>query len=175
MLTAPPYIDGYPDDWPRDPKAWRYYGTAPHRFGILTGVYDRMLYVLLEVRDPHLVFDAPGASPLDSSALGDRVWIGYEDPQGAQQQVFLALTGPGPVIARRVEAGEYGEETAVEDPRIVGALQPDPGGYDLEIAMPLSMVGTPIRGAARRPRPAWRHPAELRNSAQQRSAHLGTS
>ncbi len=141
VLTAPPYIDGYPDDWPRDPRAWRYYGTGPHRFGVLTGVYDRMLYVLLQVRDPHLVFDTPGASPLDSSALGDRVWIGYEDPQGAQQQVFLALTGPGPIIARRIEAGEYGEETAVEDPRIVGALQPGTGGYDVEVAMPLSMVG----------------------------------
>lgn len=144
VLTAPPYIDGYPDDWPRDPKAWRRYGTAPHRFGILTGVYDRMLYVLLEVRDPHLVFDAPGASPLDSSALGDRVWIGYADPQGAQQQVFLALTGAGPIIARRIEAGEYGEETAMEDPRIVGALQPKAGGYDVELAMPLSMMGSPF-------------------------------
>jgi signal transduction histidine kinase len=141
VLTAPPYIDGYPDDWPRDAKAWRYYGTAPHRFGILMGTYDKMLYVLLEVRDPHLVFDAPGASPLDSSALGDRVWIGYEDPQGTQEQVFLALTGPGSVIAHRVEAGEYGQETAVEDPRIVGALQPSAGGYDVEVAMPLSLVG----------------------------------
>jgi two-component system, OmpR family, sensor histidine kinase ChvG len=141
VLTAPPYIDGYPDDWPHGPDAWRRYGTGSHRFGILTGIHDRMLYVLLQARDPDLVFDAPDASPLDSSALGDRVWIGYEDPQGVQQQVFLALTGAGPIIARRVEAGEYGEETAVEDPRIVGALQPDPGGYDVEIAMPLSMVG----------------------------------
>jgi two-component system, OmpR family, sensor histidine kinase ChvG len=141
VLTAPPYIDGYPDDWPHTPDAWRYYGTGAHLFGILTGIHDRMLYVLLEAHDPHLVFDAPGANPLDSSALGDRVWVGYEDPQGAQQQVFLALTGPGPVVARRIEAGEYGEETAVEDTRIVGALQPEAGGYDVEIAMPLSMVG----------------------------------
>jgi two-component system, OmpR family, sensor histidine kinase ChvG len=141
VLTAPPYIDGYADDWPHAPDAWRYYGTGSHRFGVLTGIHDRMLYVLLEARDPHLIFDAPGANPLDSSALGDRVWIGYEDPQGTQQQVFFALSGPGPIIARRVEAGEYGEETATEDPRIIGALQPDARGYDLEIAMPLSMVG----------------------------------
>jgi signal transduction histidine kinase len=141
VLTAPPYIDGYPDDWPRDPSAWRYYGAGAHRFGILTGVNDRMLYVLLEVHDPQLVFDAPGTNPLDSATLGDRVWIGYEDPQGVQEQVFLALTGSGPIIARRIEAGEYGEETAVEDPRIVGALQANSSGYDIEIAMPLSMVG----------------------------------
>ena len=144
VLAAPPYIDGYPDDWPRASPAWRYYGSSAHRFGILTGIHDRMLYVLLEVRDPDVVFDAPGASPLDSAALGDRVWIGYEDPDGGQQQEFFALTGAGPVIARRVEAGEYGEETAVEDPRIVGALQPMPGGYDLEMAMPLSIVGREI-------------------------------
>jgi two-component system, OmpR family, sensor histidine kinase ChvG len=142
VLTAAPYIDGYPDDWPHDPDAWRYYGTGAHRFGILTGVHDRMLYVLLEVRDPRLVFDAPGASPLDSSALGDRVWIGYEDPQGVQQQVFLALTGPGAIFARRIESGEYGKEEAVQDPRIIGALQPTAIGYDVEIAMPLSMVGS---------------------------------
>ncbi len=142
VLTAAPYIDGYPDDWPRDPAAWRHYGTGAHRFGILTGVHDRMLYVLLEVRDPRLVFDAPGASPLDSSALGDRVWIGYEDPQGMQQQVFLALTGPGALFARRIETGEYGKEEATQDPRIVGALQPTAIGYDVEIAMPLSMVGS---------------------------------
>jgi two-component system, OmpR family, sensor histidine kinase ChvG len=144
VLTAPPYIDGYADDWPHAPAAWRYYGNGAHRFGVLTGIHDRMLYMLLEVRDPHLVFDAPGASPLDSSALGDRVWIGYEDPDGTQQQVFFALTGPGPVIARRVEAGEYGEESAVEDPRIVGALQPSAGGYGLEIAMPISMMGSEL-------------------------------
>ncbi|HEY2036889.1 MAG TPA: hypothetical protein VGG96_07740, partial [Steroidobacteraceae bacterium] len=141
VLTAPPYIDGYADDWPRAPKTWRYYGRGAHRFGILTGIHDRMLYVLIEARDPDLVFDAPAASPLDSAALGDRVWLGYEDPDGVQQQVFFALTGAGPVIARRVEAGEYGEETAVEDPRVVGALQPEPGGYTLEVGMPLSMVG----------------------------------
>lgn len=141
VLTAPPYIDGYADDWPHLPAAWRDYGTGAHRFGILTGVHDRMLYALLEVRDPHLVFDAPGANPLDSSGLGDRIWLGYEDPQGTQQQVFLALTGPGPIIARRIEAGEYGEESAVEDPRIVGALQPTTDGYTVEVAMPLSMIG----------------------------------
>ena len=141
VLTAPPYIDGYADDWPRAPEAWRYYGAGAHRFGVLTGIHDRMLYVLLEAHDPHVVFDAAGANPLDSSALGDRVWVGYEDPDGTQEQVFFALTGAGPAIARRVEAGEYGQETATEDPRIIGALQPAVGGYTLEIAMPLSMVG----------------------------------
>src|SRR2546429_1232893 len=34
-----------------DPSAWAYFARDDrHRFGILTGVYERMLYVLLEVR-----------------------------------------------------------------------------------------------------------------------------
>ena len=139
-LTAAPYIDGYPDDWPAAAAAWRRYGNGRHRMRILTGVYRRMLYVLLEVHDPHLVFDAPG-NPLDTARIGDRIWIGYANPLGEQRQVFLALTAPGSLIARRIEAGRYGRETAVVDPRVVGALEPHPGGYDVELAMPLSMIG----------------------------------
>jgi len=60
-LTAAPLLDGYPDDWPHDPSAWAYFEKDDrHRFGILTGVYERMLYVLLEVHDEHPLFDAPG-------------------------------------------------------------------------------------------------------------------
>jgi two-component system sensor histidine kinase ChvG len=105
-LSAAPLLDGYPDDWPRDPAAWAYFAKdARHRFGILTGVYERMLYVLLEVRDQHPVFDAPGTNPLDPATFGDRVWLGFQDSQGEEHQVFLAATGPGSVSARRIESG----------------------------------------------------------------------
>jgi signal transduction histidine kinase len=140
-LTAAPYIDGYPDDWPRSPHAWRRYGSGAHRMRVLTGVFGRMLYALIEVRDPRLVFDSPG-NPLDSSLIGDRLWVGYADPEGNQRQVFFPFTAPGSLIARRIERGAYGQETAVVEPRIVGALQPHPGGYDVELAMPLSMIGS---------------------------------
>src|SRR5690348_870701 len=46
VFTAPPYIDGYPDDWPHAPEAWRHYGTGKHRFAVISGIHDRMLYVL---------------------------------------------------------------------------------------------------------------------------------
>src|ERR1700758_3536032 len=38
VLTTQPFLDGYPDEWPRDPSAWRYFANSDeHRFGILTG------------------------------------------------------------------------------------------------------------------------------------------
>ena len=116
MLSAPPFLDGYPDEWPSTPGNWRYFTRDKHRFGILTGVYERMLYVLLDVEDSHLVFDTPGANPLEPGSIGDRVWIGLQDPTGAERQFFLAATGPGSVTARRVATGEYGQQLAVDEP-----------------------------------------------------------
>lgn len=142
VLTTQPYLDGYPDEWPQDKAAWRHYANgAEGGFGILTGVFERMLYVLIDVRDNKLVFDAAGANPLDSSTLGDRIWLGFTGPDGMEHQVFISATGAGPVTARRIETGEYGQRTAVTEPRINGALQPSPEGYRVELRVPLSMLG----------------------------------
>jgi len=144
-LAAAPLIDGYPDDWPRDPGAWAQFShDAQHHFGILCGVYERMLYVLLEVHDEHPVFDAPGSNWLDPATFGDRVWIGYEDSQGEEQQVFLAASGPGALTARRIESGEYGEKRVIIEPRVRAAWQPYRDGYRVEIGVPLSMLGERI-------------------------------
>jgi two-component system sensor histidine kinase ChvG len=140
MLNASPYLDGYGDEWPRAPGSWRYFTKDQHRFGVLTGVNERMLYVLLDV-EGHLVFDAPGGNPLDPAAIGDRVWIGVQDPAGQERQFFVAPIGPGAAPARRIETGEYGQTVAVEEPRIVGAVQPTRKGYMVELRVPLSMIG----------------------------------
>jgi signal transduction histidine kinase len=140
-LTSQPFLDGYADEWPHDNSAWRYFSRGKRRLGILSGEFERMLYVLLEVRDDHLVYDAPGSNPLDSSALGDRVWVGFQTPEGMERQVFLSAPGPGSLTARRIESGEYGQQTAVDEPRISGAWQPYAGGYRVEFRVPLSMLG----------------------------------
>ncbi|HVH84176.1 MAG TPA: ATP-binding protein [Steroidobacteraceae bacterium] len=142
-LTAAPLVDGYSEDWPHDPAAWAWYAKdAGHRFGVLSGVFERVLYLLLDVRDAHPVFDAPGASPLDAHATGDRVWLGFQDPEGTEREVFIAATGPGAVTARYIETGEYGQQLAQLEPRIRGAWQLSPGGYRLALRVPLSMLGT---------------------------------
>jgi two-component system sensor histidine kinase ChvG len=141
LLAAQPFLDGYVDEWPQNKAAWRYFAHDQHRFGVLTGVFDRMLYVMLDVHDEHLVFDSPGASPLDPNTFGDRIWLGFEGQDGHEHQVFVAATGPGSVTARRIETGEYGQLTAVNETRILGALQPTAQGYRVELRIPLSMLG----------------------------------
>src|SRR5882757_5356406 len=141
LLTSQPFLDGYVEEWPQNKVGWRYYTHAQHRFGLMAGVFERMLYVMLDVKDERLVYDTPGGSPLDPSTFGDRVWIGFEGQDGREHQVFIAATGPGSVTARRIETGEYGQLTAVSEPRILGALQSTAQGYRLELRIPLSMLG----------------------------------
>src|SRR5262249_46688517 len=141
-LTAAPLLDGYGDDWPHDPNAWvNFKKDDHHRFALLSGVYERMLYVLLEVHDEHPLYDAPGTNPLDAAIFGDRVWIGFDDPQGEQHQVFISATGPGSVSARRIESGEYGQRSAPVEPRIRGAWQPTGEGDRIELRVPPSTIG----------------------------------
>lgn len=142
-LSVAPFVTGYSDEWewPLAPGAWRYFTQDKHRFGVLTGVYDRMLYVLLDVEDSHWVFDAPGGNPLEPSALGDRVWVGILDPSGTERQFFFSATDPGTVAARRIETGEYGQPVAVNEPRMVGAWKATAKGYQIEFQVPLSMIG----------------------------------
>jgi two-component system, OmpR family, sensor histidine kinase ChvG len=142
-LAAAPLLDGYMDDWPHEPAAWQSFAhDATHQFSILTGVHERMLYVLLDVHDQHPLFDAGGNNSLDPGTFGDRVWLGFEDPQGEQQRVLLAASGPGPITARRIVVGEYGQQSVVLEPRIRGAWQPGGAGYRVEVRVPLSMLGS---------------------------------
>jgi two-component system, OmpR family, sensor histidine kinase ChvG len=140
-LPGQPFLDGYGDEWPQDSPAWKYFDHPPDRLGILTGVHERMFYVLLDVRDDKLVFDASTSDPLDARSGGDRVWIGFEDTEGAERQVFLSATSAGTLRARRIETREYGRKVAVEEPRIEGAWRPTSHGYRVEFQIPLSLLG----------------------------------
>lgn len=141
-LAGEPFVDGNVDEWPQSPNAWRYFSRGADRLGILTGVHERMLYARLEVRDNRPVFDTPAAGALDREAFGDRIWIGFEDADGAERQVFLAASSAGPVRAQRIETRELGRQVAVAEPRIEGAWRLIAGGYRVELKLPLSMMGT---------------------------------
>jgi len=140
-LSGAPFLDGYADDWPDRPDAWRSFSRGDDRLRVLMGVHERMLFVLLDVKDARLVFDAPGGGFLDPQSFGDRIWLGFTDTYGFERQVFLALLGPGPVRARRIEELEFGRREVVDEPRIEGAWQPTNEGYRVELRVPLSMVG----------------------------------
>jgi len=159
VLSGAPLIDGRADEWDTDARNLvRVAGPGGDGLRLLAATHERRLYLALLVRDNHWVFDASVLTPLDTNGIGDRVWLAFDDKRGGQQRLFFGNIGPGAVHARRIEALEYGRETAVEEPRIQAVWQRARDGWVLEIGIPLSMVGQHLgvlvddrdrRGAAR--------------------------
>ncbi|MGQ0833953.1 MAG: ATP-binding protein [Gammaproteobacteria bacterium] len=141
-LEADPYLDGFADEWPASLAPLKVADTSGDRLSIRSGVRERMFFVLLDVQDDRLLFDDPSTGALEAEGFGDRVWIGFDDPDGVERQVFLAASGAGAVRARRIETRDLGREVAVEEPRIAAAWQTTRSGYRIELRIPLSMLGT---------------------------------
>ena len=140
-LPAAPFLEGFADEWPRTSPFRRVFSDGPHQLALLAGVHERMAYLLIEVRDAHVVWDAPGVDVLDPAGFGDRVWVAFTDAGGEAHQYLFAASEPGPIRARRIETRELGRQVAIDEPRIVGGWQPMRGGYRVELRIPLSMLG----------------------------------
>ena len=141
-LEVDPLLDGLSDEWPATIPPVEVTGTGGNRLAIRAGVRERMLFVLADVRDDRLVYDTPPGGSLDPSDFGDRLWLGFDDSNAAERQVFVAAESAGSVRARRVETRDLGREVAVEEPRIAGAWRATRDGYRVELRMPLSMLGS---------------------------------
>jgi dedicated sortase system histidine kinase len=141
-LRAAPVLDGYADDWPRTlPLQRRFAATGAGTLELRAGTHERYLYLELRSDDAALVFDRSDALPVEAESLGDRVWLGFTDRNGALQQVFIAAAGPGAVRGRRIVTRELGRLEASEEPRVEGHWLRRERGWRLELRLPLSMVG----------------------------------
>jgi two-component system sensor histidine kinase ChvG len=141
-LRAAPVLDGQANDWPRSPPLLRRYAAAGGAtLEVRAGTYERLLYLELRSDDATLVFDRSDALPLEPDALGDRVWLGFTDRDGALQRVFIAAAGSGAVRGRRIVTRELGRQEAIDEQRIVGHWTRTAPGWRLELQLPLSMLG----------------------------------
>ena len=141
-LSSDPVLDGAADDWPAVTHSWRRFESGKGiSLAVLTGVHEHYLYVLLDVTDSKLVFDASDAAALERDAMGDRIWLGLISPTGLETHYFVSGWSAGAVRARRIDTREYGRQVAIDEPRIEGAIQPRRGGWIAELKVPLSMVG----------------------------------
>jgi two-component system, OmpR family, sensor histidine kinase ChvG len=138
-LYAPParqpiIVDGYAEGWAE--QGYRSFsgpaGDQAFQVSYQAATGNGQLYLLLQVRDPQLVYHNPGIS---SEANGDRLvlrtWRG-----GARQDYVIATSAPGEVRGRFASARQRGASAA----RIRGYWQDTAQGYTLELEMPLDVA-----------------------------------
>ncbi|KAB7628333.1 ATP-binding protein [Alkalilimnicola sp. S0819] len=128
---ARPVVDGYADEWqpwldwtqPLDP-------SAPERARLALAEDEQALYLLLQVRDPRVVYEDPG---LNAPKRSDHLIIELEDADGAPRRYLLSNSAPGWVVARPMGG-------AAAEP-LRGEWQDVAGGYSLELRIPHGQAG----------------------------------
>jgi signal transduction histidine kinase len=131
-LAREPELDGVPDDhWSVAPETALKVGTEHH---VSAGTYDRYVFLFISVADRDLVYQRQAGQP----PYGDRVVIATEP--GTARWWLLATAAPGKFRAQETGPDSF-EPSETYDGRITGAWQETPGGYALEVRVPLNLVG----------------------------------
>ena len=129
-------LDGYSDDWAPYLHNARYYRTNRESgFRNIIAQRGRYLYTLFQVKDSHIVYLAPGSKQRDKN---DRLLISLEQPDGKVAHYQLATSAPGWIDAYRM--ADNGDRTTKE-PRIKGEWQETKNGYNIELRIPLRLIG----------------------------------
>ena len=134
-------LDGYADDWMVYQDRERLLGDAndeDFRVRYRLGVWKEFLYLFLQISDDQVIYRRP-----DSLYPGrsDHLRIGLQDPQGKFKRYRLTTISPGWVNAYRMPNSPKKDLPLRSEFRIKGEWQEVPGGYNLEIRIPVGMVG----------------------------------
>jgi dedicated sortase system histidine kinase len=101
------------------------------------GHYDRYLYALFQIKDPHIIYRQANDISL---VKNDYLQIALTDPKNKLHHYVIATHSPGRVSAYEVLSGKKKTATHLEE-RIQAVWQETPGGYNIELQIPLSMLG----------------------------------
>ncbi len=143
-LDAPIRVDGYPDDW-------QLLGTDIHRLGpqdpgqnpdlavsYRIGVHQKDLYLIVQVKDQTRIYQHPGNPRLDQS---DHLRLAFTDPAGRFHRYVLGTIAPGWVNAQRMSDTPWDPIPLGPERRIKAEWQESAGGYNIELRLPIGLIG----------------------------------
>jgi signal transduction histidine kinase len=159
-LSRQPLLDGYRDDWSVTQEPLPLPGDRGPKTRLQAGSTERYLFLYAEVEDAHF---EPESSDLH---LGDdrfdRVELLVQRPDGTLGSYFFATDAPGLIEGQTFSLGLDGALQVGLEPRLQAYWLQTKRGYQLEVRIPLSMVGSrlwirPLDG--QRNPPQWELPA----------------
>jgi dedicated sortase system histidine kinase len=139
-------LDGYLDDWRLYDDRMQHYGlehaikaseASSLSFNHQVGTYGRYLYAIFQINDDRIVYRQPNSTQLDKS---DRLIIALETPRGEYHRYLLTTIAPGWVNAHRITGGDS-DDGYRNEIRIKGEWQETAQGYNIEIRIPLTLIG----------------------------------
>ena len=145
-LHGPIQLDGYLDDWMEyqgrmqfsSPDINTTDNTATLDYISHIGTYRNYLYVAFQVTDNNIVYRKPNSLSLIKN---DHLKITLRDKQGDLQHYIIATQSPGWVNAHRMQDNTEQARAIATELRIKGEWQQTDIGYNIEIRIPLTMIG----------------------------------
>ncbi len=134
-------LDGYMDDWlDFEDKALPIFSKNKSSIDAryYVGTYKKYLYIILQVTDDRLVYRQSNSLSLDKS---DHLKIILKDKQGQIKHYIVATSAPGWVNAYLMGLEQSDWLALSPELRIKGEWQETHKGYNIEIRIPLSLVG----------------------------------
>lgn len=133
-------VDGYTGDWQQLGLGKRHFqhdSNAAFAASIQTAGTPETLYLLVQVEDPTLSYHNPSAGAL---ASGDHLVLASGRSMGASRYYVISASAPGAVTVKTRDA--LGRE--LREHRIRGYWQETQAGYNIELSLPTSLVGSSL-------------------------------
>ena len=141
-LNSAIQLDGYLDDWAeyqgRMQVSDDFGKTKNTSFRGHVGTHRKYLYAMFEVTDDVIVYRRPNSLSLDKS---DHLRIHMRDREGQVKHYIVTTISPGWVNAHRMVKDTYELRAVAPELRIKGEWQQTAKGYNIEIRIPLSLIG----------------------------------
>lgn len=123
---------------PHSPFARYYHYDESLNFKLLAGEFNRSLYAYLKVVDDNIVYRSPDSLSVHRS---DFLQISLVTRDGTFKRYVISPRGPEYLYAYEVGQDLTNTATLSHEERISGQWYEVPGGYEIELRLPLSMLG----------------------------------
>jgi dedicated sortase system histidine kinase len=123
---------------PHSPYARYYHYDESLNFKLLAGEFNRSLYAYLKVVDDNIVYRSPDSLSVHRS---DFLQISLVTRDGEFKRYVISPRGPEYLYAYEVGPDLTNVTTLSHEERISGQWYEVPGGYEIELRLPLSMLG----------------------------------
>lgn len=146
-LHSPIQLDGYLDDWAPYRDRMQLYtadnavkGSEPASLSFYhqLGFYGKYVYAVFQVKDDHIVYRAPNSLRIDNA---DHLLIVMTDKFGQVHRYMISTLAPGWVNAFLMSNDPQHPIPLAPELRIKGEWQETREGYNIEIRIPISMLG----------------------------------
>ena len=136
-----------PASWPEDVTVRVFQAPSADETSTPSGSYFKLrlgqqgvyLVALMEVADAHVVYRATDSSLPET---GDHVQIALQTPSGEFKRYAVSVVRPGAGVAYELQYNSDGVLTLFRpDPRIKAVWRETSMGYNVELRLPMSLVG----------------------------------